>query len=262
LMTLAVLSVPARAAEEVIDRLYPLASNGRLQLQNTNGSVSIAGWDRSLVEVCAIKRTMGDPRNLFRVRILVDDARDHLSIKTRDPQDEGGEVSVEYQIRVPRQVQLHQISTVNGTVRVSGMQASGSLRSVNGDIEVLRSEGGFHAHTINGNLRLELSRLEPAGPFDAGTVNGSIFLALPADANASLDVRTLNGRFRSALPVYVQSSSQLNRFQGRIGLGGASIALHTVNGAIRIMGLKPDGSRGAASGEPPLTPDDLLRRNQ
>ena len=34
-------------------------------------------------------------------------------------------------------------------LRVSNMDASGSLRSVNGNVEILDSVGGFSAHTTN-----------------------------------------------------------------------------------------------------------------
>jgi DUF4097 and DUF4098 domain-containing protein YvlB len=128
---------------------------------------------------------------------------------------------------------------VNGAVRVSSMDASGSLRSVNGNVEILDCGGGFSAHTTNGDLRLELHRLNRTEPLDAGTINGSILVALAPGANAELDVHTLNGDFRSDLPVYIRGSSDAREFHGVLGHGGTSLALRTVNGAIRIVALNP-----------------------
>jgi DUF4097 and DUF4098 domain-containing protein YvlB len=174
------------------------------------------------------------------VQIAVKAAANHLSVETLYPQDNGVEVSVEYRIHVPRHAELRQVRTVNGAVRVTNMDASGSLRSVNGNVEILDSVGAFSAHTTNGDLRLELHRLHRAAPLDAGTVNGSILVALAPDANAELDVHTLNGDFRSDLPVSIQDSSDSREFRGMLGHGGTSLALRTVNGAIRIVALNPN----------------------
>jgi DUF4097 and DUF4098 domain-containing protein YvlB len=239
LAALAVVALPAHAFDEVFDKTYHLNPNGSVELENINGSVEITGWDRDAVELFAVKKTANKAADLSRVQIEVEAAPSHLSVETLYPQDKGVEVSVEYRIRVPRHAQLRQVRTVNGAVRVSNMDASGSLRSVNGNVEILDSVGGFSAHTTNGDLRLELHRLNRSEPLDAGTVNGSILVALAPDANAELDVHTLNGDFRSDLPVYIQGSSDSREFHGVLGHGGTSLALRTVNGAIRIVALNP-----------------------
>jgi DUF4097 and DUF4098 domain-containing protein YvlB len=120
------------------------------------------------------------------------------------------------------------------------VETTGALHSVNGNVEILDSAGGFSTHTTNGNLRLELLRLEPSEPVDAVTVNGSIQVALEPNAGAALDVRTLNGDFRSDLPVYVQSAIGSRRFRGLLGHGGTQVTLRTVNGTIRILALNPN----------------------
>jgi len=232
-------SSPARAVDEVFQKTYPLAPEGILELQNVNGSVQITGWDRDAVEVRAVKRTQRDAAELDRVQISVSPTMGRVAIETRYPADEGVEVFVEYTIRVPRHAQLREVNTVNGTVRVSGVDSSGNLRSVNGNVELLDSSGAFSARTTNGDLRLELRNLDSAGPFSAETVNGSILLALGPGAGASLEVRTMNGDFRSDLPVSVLGASGSREFRGRLGRGGNTLALHTVNGTIRIVALTP-----------------------
>ena len=242
-MLAAALAAPvssARAFEETYDKTYHLNPNGSVELENINGSVEILGWDRDIVEVHAVKRAANSAADLRRVQIQVEAAPRRLWIETHYPQDKGVEVTVEYRIRVPRHAELRQVRTVNGALRVSNMDASGSLRSVNGNVEILDSGGAFSAHTTNGDLRLELHRLHRTEPLDAGTVNGSILVALAPDANAELDVHTLNGDFRSDLPVSIQDSNDSREFRGRLGHGGTPLALRTVNGAIRIIALNPN----------------------
>ena len=240
LAALTVLSMPAQAFDEVFNKSYHLDSNGSVELQNINGSIEIAGWDRDTVEVYAVKYAKSASADLSRVRIDVASAPDHLSVATRYPQEKGVEVSVEYHIRVPRHARLTQIGTVNGGVRASHMETTGALRSVNGNVEVFDSAGGFRTRTTNGNLHLELLRLDPSEPVDAETVNGSIQVALRPNASAALDVHTLNGDFRSDLPVYVQSSIGSSQFRGLLGHGGTQLTLRTVNGTIRILALNPN----------------------
>lgn len=234
-----VLAVPGYAFDEAFERTYPLPAGGSFQLQNVNGSVQISGWDREAVEVHAVKSARQNPSDLARVQIEVTTAPQEVTVETRYPHDQGVEVSVEYRIRVPRRVLLRQVTTVNGAVRVTGVEASGELRAVNGDVEVYDSAGGLSARTTNGNLRLELRALDPRQPIVLEAVNGSIVLALPASAGAELDVSSLNGEFRSDLPVTAQGSLSARQFHGRLGTGGAPLRLRTVNGGIRVLSLRP-----------------------
>jgi DUF4097 and DUF4098 domain-containing protein YvlB len=233
-----ILAGPAFASEEVFQRTYPLPAGGTFELQNVNGSVVVSGWDRNEVEIHAVKTARRNSEDLQRVKIEVQAQAGKVSVHTRYPQDEGVEVTVEYRVHVPRRVILGRVNTVNGAVRVAGVDGSGDLQSVNGDVEALDSAGRFRAHTTNGNVRLELRGLSSEGVLAAETVNGSVVLALPEGAGGELDVRSLNGDFRSELPVTLQGSLGAREFHGRLGQGGAPIRIRTVNGSVRIVTLR------------------------
>jgi hypothetical protein len=243
--------LPARAADELFDRTVPLAAGGSFSLQNVNGSVSVSGWDREAVEVRAVK-TSSDPvarfavSDLSRVQVGVVTTPGGVAVTTTYPREEIGDVSVTYEVRVPRRVWLQQVTTVNGSVHVSGLQGTGELHSVNGDVVVEDSAGAFSANTTNGDILLELASLNgPAhaagvgtqNPLRVQTVNGSIVLALPADAKATLAVQCRNGEFHSDFPVSMLGAYTPREFHGRLGGGGTPVRLSTVNGAIRIRAL-------------------------
>jgi DUF4097 and DUF4098 domain-containing protein YvlB len=235
----AALGAPGFAAERVFQKTYPLRAGGTFALQNVNGSVTVSGWERDEVEVYAKKSTSGDPRDLDRVSIEVNAHADSVSVETRYPQSDSVAVSVEYKVRLPYHVDLRRIGTVNGAVSVSGLDTVGELRSVNGSVEVFDGAGRLSVRTTNGNVRVELRQLAPASPVSVGTVNGSVVLALPPDAAANLDLRSVNGDFRSELPVTLQGSLGLRAFRGRLGSGGSSIRIRTVNGGIRVVTTRP-----------------------
>ena len=129
-------------------------------------------------------------------------------------------------------------------MRVGGVEGTGELRSVNGNVELLDGAGIFTARTTNGNVRIELRHLGAgptgaSGPMSIETMNGSVVLALPPSANADLDIRSVNGDFRSELPVIAQGSLDSREFRGRLGQGGTTVRVRTVNGGIRLVTARP-----------------------
>lgn len=228
--------LPGFAANETFLKTYPLNSGGSFVLENVNGSVRVEGWSRDEVEVRAVKSALSDPRELERVRIEVCSAPGQVAVHTRYPQGQGVEVAVEYVIHVPNRVLLGSVGTVNGSVVVRGVQGGGELRSVNGNVEVFDSSGRFSAKTTNGDLRLELRQLMDGGPMDIETVNGSVVLGLPSNAQADLRILSMNGDFSSELPVVSTSgTTSLGAFRAKLGSGGGQISVRTVNGGIRLV---------------------------
>ena len=236
---LLVCALPAAALDQEYAQRYALPSGGHFSLENVNGKVEIEGWERSEVEVSAVKTTEGDQRELDRVRIEVKRDEDQLSVRTVYPDGQAVEVAVDYHIRVPRRVLLNTVETVNGSVRVEGIDGAGDLRSVNGNVEVLDSSGRFSEHTTNGNLRLELRHLAEGGPMTLETVNGSVWIGLAPGARAQLNVRSMNGDFSSELPLIEQGSYAAGSFRGRLGTGGSELLVRTVNGGVRIFSFRP-----------------------
>jgi hypothetical protein len=227
------------AYTQAFEQSYPLSSGGRFTLANVNGSVQVEGWERNEVEIRALKTTEGDDTDLDRVKIEVDSARDGVAVRTRYPRDAGVPVVVDYQIRVPYHVLLSDITTVNGSVSIRGVEGTGEIHAVNGNVEVTDSAGRFGAHTTNGNIDLELTKLDDGGPMVLETINGTVILALPPDARGEVRARSMNGDFNSELPTMMQSAYGGRGFHGLLGTGGGAITLRTVNGAIRIRLEQP-----------------------
>jgi DUF4097 and DUF4098 domain-containing protein YvlB len=231
-------AVPSQAITKEVNQSYPLQPGGSFELQNVNGTVDVQGWDRNEVEIHAVKTAKQKESDLERVSIDVDAKPDAVSITTRYPQNEGVEVAVEYTIHVPHGVRLEHIGTVNGTLRIAGVESVGDLHTVNGNIEVFEAGGSVHAHTTNGNVHLELAHLRDKNGAIAETTNGSLVLAVPSDTQADLEARCLNGNFYSEIPIAMESSQRPREMHGKLGQGGVPIHLRTVNGGIRVVILR------------------------
>ncbi|HUL35892.1 MAG TPA: DUF4097 family beta strand repeat-containing protein [Candidatus Eisenbacteria bacterium] len=239
LLAASVLGAPACfGVTREFSQTYHLKPDGTLELNNINGTVRIEGWDKDEVEVHAVKTTPDKESKLDLVSIDVDSTPDNLSISTRYPQAEGVEVAVEYTVHVPRRTLLKHINTVNGTLRVKDLDSVGDLHTVNGNIEVYESSGNLHARTTNGNVYVELVHPSSARNAQAETTNGSVLLAIPPDSQADLEARCMNGSFSTELPFVMEGANQPRVLHGRLGKGGSSIRLGTVNGAIRVIALR------------------------
>ena len=231
-------SVPGYAISKDLNQTFPLQPCGTFELQNVNGPVDVQGWDRNEVEIHAVKTAKQQDADLERVSIEVDARPDSVAVATRYPQNEGVEVAVEYTIHVPHHVRVEHIGTVNGTLRISGLDNVEDLHTVNGDIEVFEIGGNVRAHTTNGNVHLELARaLEKAGAA-AETTNGSLVVAVPSDLQAEIEAKCMNGNFYSELPMTMESTDRPREIHGKLGRGGAPIHLRTVNGGIRLIVLR------------------------
>jgi len=231
-------AVPCFAITKEFDQTYPLQPGGSFELQNVNGTVDVESWDRDEVEVHAVKTAKHKESDLDLVSIDVDAKPGAVSVITRYPQNEGVEVAVEYVVHVPHRAHIEHLGTVNGTLRVAGVEAVEDLRTVNGNIEVYDGGGSVRAHTTNGNVHLELLHVQDKNGAVAETTNGSLLLAVPADTQADLEARCLNGSFFSELPLALESTEHPRETHGKLGKGGASIRLHTINGGIRVVALR------------------------
>ena len=231
-------AAPSYAISKEFDRTYPLERGGTFELQNVNGTVEVQGWDRNEIEVRAVKTASQKESDLERVTIEVDAKPAAVSVATRYPQNEGVEVAVDYTVHVPYGAHVEHLGTVNGTLRISGIEALEDLRTVNGNIEVFDGGGSVRAHTTNGNIHIELAHsLDKSGAL-AETTNGSVLIAVPSDMQADLETRCMNGNFYSEIPLAMETSMKPREMHGKLGAGGAPLHLHTVNGGIRLVVLR------------------------
>src|SRR5271168_2042416 len=132
----AVFALPGFAISRDFSQTYPLQPGGTFDLQNVNGAVEVQAWDRNEIEVRAVKTAKDREADLDRVSIEVEAKPNAVSVTTRYPQDQGVEVAVEYMVHVPRSAVIERLATVNGTLRISGVDHVEELRTVNGNIEV------------------------------------------------------------------------------------------------------------------------------
>ena len=236
------LALGATARDEVKEEFhetYALALDGRVSLDNVNGSVRITTWNRPEVKLDAVKKAKKQ-EDLDEVVIEVKANGAHVRVHTEFPDTRnrgifkwGNTAWVEYELTVPATARLKSIATVNGSIEINGAQAEVKAHTVNGTVKVADLMGRADLATVNGRVKASLASLEGVKSVSATTVNGSVELNLPHDSNADVSANTVNGgisgdiKVKKNWPVGASAHTKL-------GQGGTKVSASTVNGGIEI----------------------------
>ncbi|HMJ09029.1 MAG TPA: DUF4097 family beta strand repeat-containing protein, partial [Pyrinomonadaceae bacterium] len=234
---------------EKFEQTYPLSANGKVSVSNINGSIVVEAWDRNEVKLEATK-IADSKETLADVDIKVDSRPDSLSVEADYgswKRDRDGswrnnrKIEVQFHLFVPRTAMLNEIETVNGSVTVSNFTNFTKISAVNGDILATNLRGVAELSTVNGKVMADFDRLESSSRINLSTVNGSVNVIVPSDANATFKADSLNGNITNDFGLPVRKGKYVGRdLHGRVGSGEIPIRLSSVNGPLSI-GRRNDG---------------------
>lgn len=236
--------------DEVFKRQLSLNDGGRITLKNTNGKITIQGWDQSLVDLEAIKRVQTDDDEraaqiMEKLEIEIEESGDEVYIRTRLPNENGGgflswifgghfSASVDYSLKVPQNCRLA-VENTNGSIQISDFSGELKIKTTNGKIRGESLRGEMELHTTNGSIEAELSQVVANGELEFGTTNGSVNLHLPADSHFHFSGRTVNGSIKTDFPLTVEGELNRRQVDGEVNGGGIPIKASTTNGSIRLL---------------------------
>jgi hypothetical protein len=230
----------SRQYTEEFHHTYPLASGGRIDLDNINGAVHITAWDQNEVKVDAVKYA-GTKERLNEAKIEVEAGSDFVSIRTKYPSHDhtftGGwndPAGVEYTLTVPRGARLDEIKLINGGLDIHGVAAEVRASCINGKMLAEGLQGRVKLSAINGRMEARFDRLSDS-PVELSSVNGSLQLILPSDAKAEVEASTISGGIEDDFGLQVRHHRFVGHdLHGELGGGGTHIRVSNVNGRIEI----------------------------
>ncbi len=247
LCALGILAISAHASDhrgaltEEFHQTYTISAEGRVELDNINGSVHISSWDRNEVKVDAVKYADTKER-LDEAKIEVESGKDFLSIQTKYPEHDhtrnwgshNNPAGVEYTLTVPRTVRLDEIKLINGSLDVTGVSGEVHASCINGRLEAHDLVGRAELSTVNGRLDARFAQLSSQS-VELNSVNGSLDLTIPSDSNAEVEASTVSGGINNDFGLHVNHHQFVGHdLRGELGHGGAHIKLSNVNGRIEI----------------------------
>lgn len=225
----------AFGTERVWEKSFELPPGGHVSVVNVQGSVLVEGWDRAEVEATVAMRSEAPTDQLDDVRVAVEARRDGVAFHTLYPSSLDTPIHVDYRLRVPRQVRLDEISTLEGDIVVRDVDGSIEAHNLHGDIEGINVSGSVVAHALTGNILISLHALpERRLPLQLATINGNVDLVMPAQANADLELSTVAGNIVGDYPFQVSSTPGDSTRHAQVGAGGVRVELRTVRGNIRV----------------------------
>ena len=230
---------------EEFHQIYPLSATGRVSIENINGGVRIAVWDLNQVKVDAVKKAYQRER-LDEVKVEVVNTADSVRIKSQYPDrnqtftDKGSRrlnnpAIVEYVLTIPRKAQLDSAELVNGSLDIEGAEGDVKAACVNGRVRATGLMGEVRLSTVNGGVEATIARLDDAKGVSLNSVNGTIVLIIPANANAQVKANTVHGAITNDFGLQVNDGEYVGHdLSGQIGSGGPRVRLNNVNGTISI----------------------------
>ncbi len=237
---------------EKFEQSYPLNANGRVNVSNVNGSITVEAWDRNEVKL-EYTKVADSKERLADVEVRIESKPEYFSVETDygnwknnnngNRWKNGGKLNVEMRLMVPRGAVLNEIETVNGSVAVSNFTNMTRVSAVNGSVNATNLRGTAKLSTVNGEVAADFDRLETGSKITLETVNGRANLVIPSDANATVKADSLNGNITNDFGLPVRKGKYVGRdLYGKLGTGDVQIRLNSVNGGLSI-GRKNDGKK-------------------
>lgn len=198
----------AGAQSTAIDTLVSVPADGRLELHNVNGRVTIDTWDRGQVRIRARLDRPTPIRIERRGVALVVQSERQMMVQTK----------IDYEVTVPATLDLA-IHGMRTPVSIRGTQGAVEVHTVNGPIEVRGGRDRIQLHAVNGPVTVVGAR----GRVEVNGVNQDVTVT-----NVSGDGVAVNA---------VNGEVTLTDLDVR------TVEATTVNGRIRFAGaIRPDGA--------------------
>lgn len=240
---------PGSAQDKEFEKTFSIARGLSIEIKGVYGDIEAEATSGDRVRVRAIKR--GRDNKIEEVEIGVVEHDGGITICAQYPRKnrrglidcvpgpwrdldiDSFNIKVEFEIEVPSGVHLI-ARTINGDIEVDLDDSNVLAFTMNGSIEI-ETEGYAEAKTVNGNIEASLGRTDWDGKVEFHSVNGSVTVELPADADTRVRANTFNGRVSSDFPINIRRGRFVGgRASGTLGRGNRSIELKTINGRIHL----------------------------
>jgi DUF4097 and DUF4098 domain-containing protein YvlB len=229
---------PADAATPY-SRQFSADPEGAVRVSNVSGDITITAWDRSGVDVQAELGT-----GVERVDVSEDegDIQIRVILKDRDWRNRNGwrDSEARLTIKVPVAAEL-EISSVSGSINVSGPLGEQRLKSVSGDIRSVVSGKDVSATSVSGGV--ELSGTGKQAHVRATSVSGDVRLnRMGGDIEARSTSGSVDLESSGASDVRVGTVSGSLSVRGTFAKE-ADIDLSAVSGRVKVSARAPAGLR-------------------
>lgn len=229
-------------AATAVDETRSMPADGRVQVENLAGSISIQGWDRAEVHISGqlgdgvekldisesaqgvtirvrnrenqryVEETQLNLKVPIAASVIAEGVSSDIEVEGLD----GGQLeltTVSGDIEVEARAARVEIESVSGDVTFRGRTSRASVETVSGEIDIADVDGEVKVTTVSGDIELAgglvtLARFE--------TVSGDLRLALEVGDGGRLNVDSMSGDVAMTLPESQQGDFSAQTFSGDI----------------------------------------------
>lgn len=202
-------------------QILSMAPGSKLNITNTNGQITIEGWDKNTIKIEAMIKDTAT----HRIKIESTQNEQGVTIDVRYPGRgkafwglvqwnwdlvKNERPQCDLTLFVPRKLQ-GSFRNTNGGIRLTNLEGFIEVKSVNGNLDARQITGTMEGKTVNGTITIN----ETEADVNISTTNGLIKLD---GVSGSINAKTING------------SIQAKNLNGQ----DRGISFNTVNGAVRL----------------------------
>lgn len=256
-----------------VEKTFKTTENPRISLSNLKGTIVIRGWDKSEVHAICLTASPRVEIDCDQMPAAGEAEKVHFSTHLLDQGAAGQGESADYTLDVPigASLDIHDpdgsitvdrvngdqwIESVKAAVSVSDGVGHVSVRSLNGDINLIRPTGRIEASSVMGNLVFKASAspmvrahttgsgriifegsFVPSGDYVLSSYQGDVAISCPASDSFELRARTVHGKVDNELQLSRKSHVPFSYGSGLFGVhnqGDATVELSSYSGTIHL----------------------------
>lgn len=256
-----------------VEKTFKTTENPRISLSNLKGTIVIRGWDKSEVHAICITTSPRVEIDCEQMPAAGEAEKVHFSTHLLDQGSASQSESADYTLDVPTgsSLDIHNpdgtitvdrvngdqwIESVKAAVSVSDGAGHVSVRSLNGDIDLIRPTGRVEASSVMGNLVFKAStspmvrahttgsgriifegNFVPSGDYVLSSYQGNVEISCPASDSFELRARTVHGKVDNELQLNRKSHVPFSYGSGLFGVhnqGDATVELSSYSGTIHL----------------------------
>ena len=269
--------------EEKFDKTVALAKDGKVDIGNISGDITVLSWNQDQVKIEALKISQASSlekakENAAKVTIEVIPEGSLLRIETKYPKSDkfwGGEsvnVSVDYKLWIPEKASL-KANNISGDITADAIGGAAALKAVSGDVQLTKAAGGADCNSVSGNVTVanvtgsaflksvsgDVKATSVTGSVEAESVSGDIEL-VEVSESSTVRVKALSGEVLYRGGISKQGNYSLKSHSGNVALyipadSAFDFEAETFSGGIetdfeiKVMGkLSPHSMSGSVNG--------------
>ncbi len=218
--------------EKTIDKSFVVDSNFDFELKNCNGNIDVATYKGNKILI-KIRKYSNSSGSFEKTKVIFKKSDGKLKVSIKRPGN-NCRTSFEFYIKLPRNLSLTVVETINGRIGADGIFGDFSAKTVNGRLSFEGVLDDAKFATVNGSIGVYLDK-PLSGDLSIRSVNGSVKLELDKNSSFFLSSKTTNGSIKSDFGLHRTKRFIGSKMDGVVNDGKFDIKIQTVNGSVKVL---------------------------